>query len=149
MTILFPEGMHAPSDPLLDILKSSRNIAVVGISRNPLRASNEIAQYLIEKGYHVAGVNPGETEVLGRPCYPRVEDIPEAVDIVDIFRKSEDVPPVVESAIRKGAKVIWMQQGIENREAAEKARAAGMIVIMDACILVEHKKRLRALGHNA
>ena len=145
MTILLPEGAKPSSDPLLDILKESKRIAVVGISRNPLRASNEIAQYLLAAGYEVAGVNPGETEVLGRPCHARVEDIPEAVDIVDIFRKSEDVPPVVESAIRKGAKVIWMQQGIENREAAEKALAAGMMVIMDSCIVVEHKKRLRAL----
>jgi predicted CoA-binding protein len=146
MTILIPEGMKSSPDPLLDILKESKSIAVVGISTNPLRASNEIAQYLLEAGYGVAGVNPGETEVLGRPCYARVEDIPDAVDIVDIFRKSEDVPPVVESAIRKGAKVIWMQQGIENQEAAEKALAAGMIVVMDSCILVEHRRRLRELA---
>ncbi|MBZ5528238.1 MAG: CoA-binding protein [Acidobacteriia bacterium] len=146
MTILLPEVLKSSPDPLLDILKESKSIAVVGISRNPLRASNEIAQYLLAAGYDVAGVNPGETEVLGRPCYARVEDIPEAVDIVDIFRKSEDVPPVVESAIRKGAKVIWMQQGIENQAAAEKALAAGMIVVMDSCILVEHRRRLRELA---
>lgn len=149
MIVLLPEGAQPSTDPLLDILKDSRNIAVVGISPNPLRPSHEIAQYLLAAGYHIAGVNPGQTQVLSRPCYPRVEDIPEAIDVVDIFRKSEDVPPVVESAIRKGAKVIWMQQGIEHREAAQKALAAGMIVVMDACILVEHKRRLRALSSSA
>lgn len=149
MIVLLPEGAQPSPDPLLDILRECKNIAVVGISRNPLRPSHEIAEYLLAAGYHVAGVNPHESEVLGRPCYPRVEDIPEAIDIVDIFRKTEDVPPVVESALRKGARVIWMQQGIENRPAAEKALAAGMIVVMDACILVEHKKRLRALSSSA
>ncbi len=149
MIVLLPQGARPSPDPLLGILKDSRNIAVVGISANPLRASNEIARYLLGAGYHMAGVNPNETEVLGRPCYPRVEDVPEAIDIVDIFRKSADVPPVVESAIRKGARVIWMQLGIEHREAAQKALAAGMIVVMDACILVEHRRRLRELSSPA
>jgi len=89
-------------------------------------------------------VNPNECEVLGEKSYARREDVPEKIEIVDIFRRPEDVPPVVESAIRAGAKVIWMQLGIENAEAAEKARAAGMIVVEDACMFVEHRKRLRA-----
>jgi predicted CoA-binding protein len=145
MIVLLPEGAHAAPDPVLEILKNSDAVAVVGISSKKFRPSNQIAAYLKEAGYRMIGVNPNETEVLGARCYARLQDILEPVEIVDIFRKAEDVPAVVDDAILKGAKVIWMQQGIENREAANRALAAGMTVVMDACIMVEHRKRLRQL----
>ena len=122
-------------------MRGAKTIAVVGLSSNPMRASHEVAAYLQSAGYRIIPVNPNETEVLGEKAYARLEDIPEAVDIVDVFRRSEDVPPVVESAIGIKAKVLWMQLGIENAEAAEKARAAGLMVVENACLLVEHKRR--------
>jgi predicted CoA-binding protein len=146
MIVLLPRGAKAAADPVLEILKRNKNVAVVGISSRPDRPSHEIAVYLKESGYRMIGVNPNEAMVLGEKCYPRLQEVPEPVEIVDIFRKAEDVPPVVDDAIEKGAKVIWMQLGVENREAAEKAVAAGMVVVMDACILVEHRKRLRQLS---
>jgi uncharacterized protein len=146
MIVLLPEGVKAAPDPVLEILKNNKCVAVVGISSKPFRASNEIAAYLKDAGYRMIGVNPNETRVLGKRCYPRLQDIPEPVEIVNIFRKAPDVAPVVDDAIEKGAKVIWMQLGIENREAAEKALAAGITVVMDACIMVEHRKKLRQLS---
>jgi predicted CoA-binding protein len=146
MIVLLPKGVTANGDPILEILKNNKIVAVVGISPKPYRASNEIAAYLKESGYRMIGVNPNETSVLGEKCYARLQDVPGTVEIVDVFRKAPDVPPVVDDAIEKGAKVIWMQLGIENRAAAEKALAAGMTVVMDACILVEHRKRLRQLS---
>jgi predicted CoA-binding protein len=98
-----------------------------------------------EAGYRTIPVNPNETEVLGEKSYAQLEDVPEKIDIVNVFRRAEDVPTVVESAIRIGAKVVWMQSGIENEESAEKARAAGLVVIQDACILVEHRRRVGEL----
>jgi predicted CoA-binding protein len=118
---------------------------VVGLSSNPARPSHGVASYLQDAGYRIIPVNPNEREVLGARSYARVEDVPEKIEIVDIFRRAEDVPPVVEGAIRAGAKVVWMQLGIANDAAAEKARAAGLTVVMDACILIEHKKRTRNL----
>jgi uncharacterized protein len=141
MKILLPDGAELGADPIADILKTYKSIAVVGLSSNPARASHGVASYMKGAGYRIIPVNPNEREVLGEKCYARVEDVPEKIDIVDIFRRPEDVPPVVDGAIRAGAKVIWMQLGIENAEAGEKARAAGIIVVMDACMLVEHKKR--------
>ena len=102
-----------------------------------------MAAYLQSAGYRVIPVNPNETEVLGEKCYARLEDIPEHVDIVDIFRRSEFVPEIVESAIRIGARGVWMQEGVINAQAAERARSAGLFVIMNACILKEHIKRFR------
>ena len=106
-----------------------------------MRRSYGVKEYMQGAGYQIIPVNPNETEVLGEKSYARLEDVPEKIEIVDIFRREEEVPAVVESAIRTGAKVVWMQSGIENAEAAEKARAAGLVVIEDACILVEHRKR--------
>ncbi len=146
MIVLQPEGGPASPDPILDILKNYKSVAVGGISPKPMRASREIALYLKDAGYCVIGVNPNQREIFGDKCYARVDEILEEVEIVDIFRNAEDVPPVVDHAIRKGAKVIWMQQGIVNEAAARKALAAGMTVVMDACILVEHRKRLRELA---
>ncbi|MDP9340277.1 MAG: CoA-binding protein, partial [Acidobacteriota bacterium] len=107
------------------------------------RPSFSVTQYMQSAGYRIIPVNPNETEVLGEKCYPRLEDIPKThkIEIVDIFRRSEFIPPVVDSAITVGAKVIWMQQGIANPPAAAKARDAGLIVIEDACILIEHRLR--------
>ncbi|HKV25702.1 MAG TPA: CoA-binding protein [Candidatus Acidoferrum sp.] len=146
MRLLLPEGATASADPILDILKKYKTIAVVGLSSNPARPSYEVSAYMQSKGYRIIPVNPNATEVLGEKSYARLEDVPEKIDIVDIFRKAEDVPPVVESAILMGAKVAWMQLGIINEEAAEKARKAGLIVIEDACIFVEHRRRARELS---
>lgn len=123
-----------------EILKSSRTIAVVGLSSNPMRPSNGVAAYLQRAGYRVIPVNPNESEVLGEKCYARLEDVPEKIDVVDIFRRPECVPEIVESAIRVGAKTVWMQEGVVNQEAAERARAAGLEVVMDRCTLKEHRK---------
>ena len=124
------------------LLKESKNIAVVGLSPKANRPSNQVALYLIEAGYNVIPVNPGQKEILGRKCYPDLESISEHIDIVDIFRRSEDVGPIVESAIGVGAKVVWMQQGIVNEEAAARAREAGLTVIMDRCLKVDHRNLL-------
>ena len=123
-----------------EILKSSRTIAVVGLSSNPMRPSNGVAAYLQRAGYRVIPVNPNESEVLGEKCYARLEDVPEKIDLVDIFRRPECVPEIVESAIRVGAKTVWMQEGVVNEQAAERARAAGLEVVMDRCTLKEHRK---------
>jgi len=128
-----------------EILKSSHTIAVVGLSSNPMRPSNGVAAYLQRAGYRIIPVNPKESEVLGEKCYARLEDIPEKIDIVDIFRRSEYVPEIVESAIRLGAKTVWMQEGVIHEEAAERARNAGLKVVMDRCTLKEHRKMERAL----
>jgi predicted CoA-binding protein len=128
-----------------EILKSSRTIAVVGLSSNPMRPSNGVAAYLKRAGYRIIPVNPKESEVLGEKCYARLEDVPEKIDIVDIFRRSEYVPEIVESAIRIGAKTVWMQEGVIHEEAAERAREAGLKVVMDRCTLKEHRKMERAL----
>jgi predicted CoA-binding protein len=135
----------AVNDGILELLKKYKTIAVVGLSSNPMRPSFGVSEYMQESGYRIIPVNPNEREVLGEKSYARLEDVPEKIDIVNVFRRAEDVPPVVESAIRIGAKVVWMQSGIENEESAEKARAAGMVVIEDACILVEHRRRAREL----
>ncbi len=131
------------NDPITEILKSARTIAVVGLSSKRHRPSYGVAEYLQSVGYRVIPVNPNEREVLGEKAYPRLEDVPEKVDIVDIFRRSELVPEVVESAIRIGAKAVWMQEGVIHSAAAERARQAGLITVMDACMLKEHMKRFR------
>lgn len=149
MRVLIPEGAnpatHAGADPITNILKMCKTIAVVGLSSNPMRPSHEVTEYMQGAGYRIIPVNPNETEVLGEKSYVRLEDVPEKIDIVNVFRRAEEVPAVAESAIRVGAKVLWMQLGIESEAAAEKARAAGLTVVEDACILVEHRKRTREL----
>ncbi len=131
------------TDQIMEILKTSRTIAVVGLSAKPFRPSYGVAEYLKSVGYRIIPVNPKEAEVLGERSYARLEDIPEKVDIVDIFRRSQFVPEVVEAAIRIGAKAVWMQEGVIHPEAGERARQAGLVVVMDACILKEHIKRFR------
>ena len=143
MRVLLPGSVNASADAVLELLQKYQIIAVVGLSSNPMRPSYAVTEYMQAAGYRIVPVNPNETEVLGEKSYARLEDVPEKIEIVNVFRRAEEVPPVVESAIRVGAKVIWMQLGIENGEGAEKARSAGLVVIEDACILVEHRRRAR------
>jgi len=145
MRVLLPHGAVASADAILELLRKYKTIAVVGLSSNPMRPSYGVTEYIQGAGYRIIPVNPNETEVLGERSYARLEDVPEKIEIVNVFRRAEEVPPVVESAIRVGAKVVWMQMGIENEEAAEKARSAGLVAIEDACILVEHRRRAREL----
>jgi predicted CoA-binding protein len=146
MRVLLPDGEKSAADPILEILKKYKTIAVVGLSSNPSRPSFGVTEYMQSAGYRIIPVNPNEMEVLGEKSYARPEDVPEKIEIVDVFRRPENVPPVVESAIRVGAKVVWMQLGVENAAAAERARAAGLIVVEDACILVEHRRRAKQLA---
>jgi len=141
MNLHLPDNHKEAGDAVANILRNSKTIAVVGLSSKPTRASNGVASYLQSAGYRIIPVNPYETEVLGEKAYARLEDIPEPVDIVDVFRRSADVRPVADSAIAIKAKVLWMQLGIENPQATEKARAAGLAVVENACLMVEHKRR--------
>jgi predicted CoA-binding protein len=145
MRVLLPDGgnffTRPGADAILELLKKYKTIAVVGLSSNPVRPSFGVTEYMQEAGYRIIPVNPNETEVLGEKSYARLEDVPRKIEIVNVFRRAEEVPPVVESAIRIGAKVVWMQSGVENAAAAEMALAAGMVVVEDACILVEHRRR--------
>ena len=129
---------------ILEILHNARTIAVVGVSSKRFRPSYGVAEYLQRAGYHIIPVNPQETEVLGEKSYADLDSVPEPVDIVDIFRRSEFVPQIVEAAIRKGAKAIWMQEGVVHDEAARRAEAAGLAVIMDHCILKVHRRLAQA-----
>ncbi len=124
------------------VLRESKTIAVVGLSPKPNRPSHQVASYLMEAGYTIIPVNPGQDTILGQTCYSNLRDIPTPVDMVDIFRRQEEVVPIVEDAIGIGARFIWMQQGIVNEEAAEKAEAAGLIVIMDRCTKIDHMNLL-------
>ncbi len=124
------------------VLRSARTIAVVGLSSKRYRPSHGVAEYMQSSGYRIIPVNPFETEVLGETAYPELDRVPGTVDIVDIFRRSEFVPEIVDAAIRIGARAIWMQEGVVHEEAAAKARAAGLEVVMDRCILKEHRRLL-------
>ncbi len=138
------DDLGNPDDAgLRDILKGLRRVAVVGISDREDRASHGIAKFLIDRGLDVVGVNPALQQVLGRPVYPSLADVPGGVDAVDVFRRSETVGPIVDEAIAKRAPVVWMQLGVVNREAAARARAAGITVVQDRCIFQEW---LRLLG---
>ncbi len=125
------------------VLTEYRNIAVVGASPNPERPSHRVFEYLSHHGYHLIPVNPNVQEILGHASYPDLSSIPEKVEIVDVFRSSDEVMPVVEEAIKIGAKVVWMQEGIINQEAAAKAKKAGLLVIMDKCMMKEHKRLIQ------
>ncbi|HEY4690979.1 MAG TPA: CoA-binding protein [Anaerolineae bacterium] len=132
-------------EQLKHILESARIIATVGLSDNPDKPSHDVARYLIRNGYRVIPVNPFVTAVFGEKAYPDLLSIPEKVDVVQIFRPSEAVPPIVDQAIQIGAKVVWMQEGIVNEEAAAHARAAGLEVVMDRCMKKTHR---RLVKHN-
>jgi len=126
-----------------ELLRKSRVIAVVGLSNKRARPSYSVSEYMQKQGYRIIPVNPNESEVLGEKSYARLEDVPEHVDIVDIFRRSELVAPVVESAIRIGASAVWMQEGVVDNASARKAKAAGLDVVIDRCILKEHSRFFR------
>ena len=128
---------------ITDLLDSAKTIAVVGLSSKPHRASFGVAEHLQSAGYRVIPVNPNEAEVLGEKVYTRLEDVPEKIDIVDIFRRSEYVPEAVEAAVRIGARAVWMQLGVVNQQAAARARSAGLFVVMDRCMSQELYKRGR------
>ncbi|SPF47380.1 conserved hypothetical protein [Candidatus Sulfopaludibacter sp. SbA4] len=129
---------------IAEILDSARTIAVVGLSGKRFRPSYGVAEYMKRAGYRIIPVNPNETEVLGERCYPDLDSVPEAIDIVDIFRRSEFVPEIVEAVIRRGARLIWMQEGVYHEEAARRAEAAGIAVVMDRCILKDHRRLAHA-----
>ena len=122
------------------ILNEYRNVAVVGLSPNRERPSYRVASYLAEHGYHIIPVNPNAEQILGKTSYPNLSSISEPVEVVDIFRRSEEVMPIVEEAIKIGAKAVWLQEGIINEEAAAKARDAGLLVVMDKCMFKEHQR---------
>jgi predicted CoA-binding protein len=127
-----------------EILHSSRTIAVIGLSGKRYRPSYGVAEYMQKAGYRIIPVNPHETHVLGERCYPDLDSVPDAVDIVDIFRRAEFVPEIVEAAIRKGAKAVWMQEGVIHEAAAQRAEKAGLQVVMDRCILKDHRRLAHA-----
>jgi uncharacterized protein len=141
MLLHIPKNAAPSTDPIADLLRAAKTIAIVGLSSNPSRPSHEIATYLLAHNYRVIPVNPNEREVLGQKSYARLEDVPEPIGIVNVFRRPELIPPIADSAIAINAKSLWLQLGIENATAAAKAHAAGLLVIENACILIEHKKR--------
>lgn len=128
------------------ILKQSSTVAIVGLSANWYRPSYFAAKYLLDHGYRVIPVTPTYPEVLGQKAYPRVCDVPEPVDVVDCFRRSEDIPPIAEEAIEVGAKVLWMQLGVVNDDAAKRARDAGLEVVMDRCMKIEYARLFGGLN---
>ncbi len=123
-----------------ELLANAKTIAVVGLSPNPARPSHPVAQYLQRRGYRIAPVNPNETEILGETCYASLTDIPFPVDIVDVFRQPGAVPPIAEEAVKIGAKGIWLQLGVISPEGAAIAERGGLAVVMDLCIMVEHRR---------
>jgi predicted CoA-binding protein len=135
--------LHPSDQQLKELLQKAHTIAVVGLSSSRIRASYGVSQYMQSAGYRIIPVNPNEQEVLGEKSYARLEDVPEKIDVVDVFRRSEFVPEIVDAAIRVGARAIWMQDGVVNETAAQRARDAGLFVVMDDCILREHRRLMR------
>lgn len=133
-------------DFIAELLERYKTLTVVGLSSKPIRPSHGVSEYMQEHGYRIIPVNPKENEVLGEKAFPTLDAVPEPVEVVVIFRRPEFVPGIAEAAIRKGAKVIWMQEGVVHEEAAARARAAGLTVIQDRCILKEYAKRFVAEG---
>lgn len=131
---------NATPDEIKQILEGAHVIAVVGLSDKPDRDSFRVSSYMKDQGYRIIPINPAISEILGEKSYARLEDVPEKIDVVDIFRKPETVPEIVDSAIKIGAKAIWMQEGVVHNESAEKARNAGLKVVMDRCMLKENRK---------
>jgi predicted CoA-binding protein len=131
------------SDQITELLQRAKTIAVVGLSESPLRPSHGVAAYMQAHGYRIIPVNPDIESALGEKAYPSLRDVPERIDVVDIFRRSENVPPIVDEAIELKVPAIWMQETVVNEKAAAKARKAGIFVVMDRCILKEHRKRMR------
>lgn len=129
-------------EPIADLLRSARTIAVVGCSPKTHRDSHRVAAYLQRAGYRIVPVNPGFDEILGEPCYPDLRSIPDdvEVDIVDVFRRAEHVPPIVDAAIARGVGAVWLQLGVTHPEAEARAREAGMVVVSNRCLKVEHRR---------
>ncbi len=134
---------NASPEEIRQLLSTARVIAVVGLSDKAYRDSHRVAAYLQQHGYRIIPVNPTVASVLGEKAYARLQDVPEKIDVVDVFRRPEAVPEIVDSAIAVGAKAVWMQLGIAHNAAADKARAAGLQVVMNKCILVEHRQMHR------
>ena len=134
--------MRASDEEMRDVLTNARTIAIVGLSDKPERDSNEVARYLKSQGYRILPVNPMITSVLAERSYPSLSAIPRdlAIDIVDVFRRSDQVPPIVDAAIARHPRVVWMQLGVEHAAAAARARSAGILVYEDRCIMVEHRR---------
>jgi len=131
------------SDPIGDLLKRAKTIAVVGLSDKPLRPSHGVALYMQQQGYRIIPVNPNLQSALGEKAYASLKEVPEKIDVVNIFRRSEFVPEVVDQAIALAVPAVWMQEEVIHEQAAEKARQAGIFVVMDRCILKEHRARQR------
>lgn len=131
------------ADPIGDLLRKAKTIAVVGLSNKPLRPSHGVALYMQQQGYRIIPVNPNLQSVLGEKAYPSLKDVPEKIDVVNIFRRPEFVPEVVDQAIALEVPAVWMQEEVIHEQAAEKARQAGIFVVMDRCILKEHRARHR------
>jgi uncharacterized protein len=141
---MFPgTAPESVDERMAELFRTARTIAVVGLSSSRSRASYGVAKYLQSAGYRLIPVNPNETEVLGEKAYARLEEIPDKVDIVNVFRRSEFVPEVIDAAIRIGARAVWLQEGVIHEEAAARARDAGLFVVMDRCTLKEHLRLLR------
>jgi predicted CoA-binding protein len=136
-------GTSSPADPIANLLRQSKTIAVVGLSNSPLRPSHGVSAYMQSHGYRIIPVNPEIKGSLGEKAYPSLLNVPEKIDIVNIFRRSEFVEAVVDQAIQLKVPAIWMQEGVVSEPAAKKARAAGIFVMMDRCILKEHQMRAR------
>lgn len=131
-------------DPITDLLRAARTIAVVGCSPKPHRDSHRVAAYLQGAGYRIVPINPGFGEILGEPCYPDLDSAPQDVeiDIVDVFRRSEYVPPIIDAAVARGVAAVWLQLGVTHPEAEARAREAGLHVVSDRCLKIEHSRRI-------
>jgi hypothetical protein len=136
----------SPSEEIEEILRECRKIAVVGLSPKESRDSNKVARYLMEQGYEVIPVNPGQKEIFGKTCYKSLADIPFQIDMADLFLNPTRVPQIVDQAIEIGVNTIWMQLGVVHNEAALKAKESGIQVVMDRCIMVEHEKLIREVS---
>jgi predicted CoA-binding protein len=140
---------NPPDEEVVELLKSAKTIAVVGISHKEDRDSYKVAKYLKEHGYKIIPVNPKYKEVLGEPCYPDLKSVPEKIDVVDIFRNIDAIPGIVDEAIAVGAGAVWMQLGLAHNESAEKARQAGLKVVMNKCMKIEHQRLLSSADNKA
>ena len=135
--------MPNDTDRITQLLQQAKTIAVVGLSDNPMRVSYDVSEYMQRNGYHIIPVNPAIASALGEKSYPALSDVPEKIDIVNVFRRSVFVPDIVDEVIRLKLPALWLQEGVVHEEAAQKARQAGILVVMDRCILKEHRARKR------
>ena len=135
--------MPNDTDRITQLLQQAKTIAVVGLSDNPMRTTYDVSEYMQRNGYHIIPVNPAIASALGEKSYPALSDVPEKIDIVNVFRRSVFVPDIVDEVIRLKLPALWLQEGVVHEEAAEKARQAGIFMVMDRCILKEHRARKR------